>query len=405
MAKTGLAGQRVRLQLETWGRRGEALAYIDNRLVFVFGGIPGEEVIAEVIEERRRYVSARAVEVLTPSVHRVSPPCPYFGPCTGCQWQHLDYDYQLQLKRDMVAHTLQRVGGFDQPPVTDTIPSSQRYGYRNHARFTIGDEGALGFVNRESRRFIAIESCMLMHPDINRILGQLQSHCGETTQLSVRYGVNTGDFLIQPTLRSPEVTLPTGQKHYAESLRDRQFRVASPSFFQVNVPQLDLLVDLVREGLGLSGSELIVDAYAGVGTFALLLAPYAGRVIAIEESPAAAEDARANAQGVESVELLSGRTEEVLGQLTERPHGVILDPPRKGCHRATLEALNRLEPNRVVYVSCDPGTLARDLKVLCQGPFYLKEVQPIDMFPQTHHVESVATLCRRHNKGKREEAP
>ena len=392
MTKAGLVGQRVRLRLESWGRLGEAMAHIDGLQVFVFGGIPGEEVVAEVIQERRRYISARVVEVLDPSPHRVEPPCPYFGACTGCQWQHVDYDFQLHLKRDMVVDALERVGGFHQPPVADTIPSPDQYGYRNHARFTIGNGGSLGFVNRESRQFVPIDNCMLMDPGVNRILGELQGRCGETSQLSVRYGVNTGDFLVQPTLSTTEVALPTGQKHYTESLRDRSFRVASPSFFQVNIKQLDRLVDLVREGLQLSGSELIVDAYAGVGTFALLLMPYAGRIIAIEESPAAIEDARANASGVPGVEFVQGRTEDVLGQLEEKPHGVILDPPRKGCHRSALEALDRLKPQRVVYVSCDPATLARDLKVLCRAAFFLEEVRPVDMFPQTHHVECVAVL-------------
>ena len=395
MTKAGTSGQRVRLWLESWGKLGEALARIDDRLVFVFGGIPGEEVVAEIIAEHRRYTSARVVEVLVPSDQRVAAPCPYFGPCTGCQLQHVDYDYQLQLKRDVVADTLQKVGDFRQPPVADSIPSPKQYGYRNHARFTVGRNGDLGFVNRESRQFVAVDSCRLMHTGINNILSHLQTLCGETTQLSIRYGVNTGDFLIQPSLHSPDVALPTGQKHYSESLRDKCFRIASPSFFQVNLEQLDLLVDLVREGLALSGSELIVDAYAGVGTFAVLLAPYAGKVIAIEESPAAVTDGRANAKSVEAVEFVQGKTEEVLSQLIESPHGVILDPPRKGCHHATLEALNNLGPERVVYVSCDPGSLARDLKVLCNGAFCLESVQPVDMFPQTHHVESVATLRRR----------
>ena len=153
----------------------------------------------------------------------------------------------------------------------------------------------------------------------------------------------------------------------------------------------------MKEGLGLSGSELVVDAYAGVGTFAILLAPYAGRVIAIEESASAVRDAqenflRANLENAGTVQFLQGKTEEALGKIEERPDGVVLDPPRAGCHRNALEALVRLSPRRVVYVSCDPDTLARDLKILCQGPFRLEGVQPVDMFPQTHHVECIASL-------------
>ena len=392
MNRTGLVGQKLRLCPESWGRLGEATTVVNGHRVFVFGGIPGEEVVAEVFRERRGYVAARVVEVLKPSPHRIAAPCPYFGPCTGCQWQHVSYEAQLQIKRDIVVDALERVGGFEQPPVTAALPSLDRYGYRNHARFTIGKDGSLGFVNRESRQMVPVDSCMIMDPSVNRILGELQGHCAETSQLSVRCGVNTGDFLVQPTLKTAEVSVATGQKHYVEALRGRRFRVASPSFFQVNIRQLDRLVDLVKEELGLSGSELVVDAYAGVGTFALLLAPYARRVIAIEESPAAVEDALANANDAPGVEFIQGKTEQVLSELDERPQGLILDPPRKGCHPSALEALKRLKPQRVVYVSCDPATLARDLKSLCRETFFLEKVRPVDMFPQTHHVECIATL-------------
>ena len=395
MNRTGLVGQKLRLCPESWGRLGEATAVVNGHRVFVFGGIPGEEVVAEVFRERRGYVAARVVEVLKPSPHRIAAPCPYFGPCTGCQWQHVSYEAQLQIKRDIVVDALERVGGFDRPPVTAALPSLDRYGYRNHARFTIGKDGSLGFVNRESRQMVPVDSCMIMDPSVNRILGELQGHCAETSQLSVRCGVNTGDFLVQPTLKTAEVSVATGQKHYVEALRGRRFRVASPSFFQVNIRQLDRLVDLVKEELGLSGSELVVDAYAGVGTFALLLAPHARRVIAIEESPAAVEDALANANDAPGVEFIRGRTEQVLSELDERPQGLILDPPRKGCHPSALEALKRLKPQRVVYVSCDPATLARDLKSLCRETFFLEKVRPVDMFPQTHHVECIATLTLR----------
>ena len=395
MAKLGLVGQVVRLHVEEWGRLGEAVAFLDGQRIYVFGSMPGEEVLAEVTREYRRYASARVVEIITASPERVVVPCPFFGPCTGCQWQHINYRYQLQIKNDFVTDALVRIGGFRQPPVTKTIASPEQFGYRNHARFTVRDNGTLGFVNRESRKFVRIDNCMIMHEGVNNILGKLQGYCGETTQLSVRYGINTGDFLVQPSLSDSRIGMPTGQKHYTESLRGRKFRVASPSFFQVNLQQLDCLLGLVKQRLKLSGKEVVVDAYSGVGTFALLLAPYSRKIIAIEESPAAVEDAKANTENIAGVEFLTGRTEDVLGQLREIPHGVILDPPRKGCHPSVLAALNLLNPQRVVYVSCDPETLARDLKILCQGSFHLEEVQPIDMFPQTYHIESVATLRQR----------
>ncbi len=389
-------GRRLKLSLKGWGALGEALASHDGREVHVFGGIPGEEVMAEVIKERRDYLGALVVEVIGPSVHRTSPPCPYFGPCTGCQWQHVSYQHQLQMKRQIVADALSRVGNFREPPVLPTMASPQELGYRNHARFTVGRrKGELGFVNRVSRRFVFINECLLMHPFINDAVGQLQGRCAETSQLSIRYGVNSGDFLIQPSLKSPEVPLVSGQKHYEESLGGSRFKISASSFFQVNTRQAEAMVELVREGLELSGQELLVDAYAGVGTFAIMLAPFAGRVIAIEESSSAVKDAVINADGVENVQFIEGKTEDVLAGMPEQPHGVILDPPRAGCHRGVLEALGNLAPHKLVYVSCDPETLSRDLNILCLVGFRLERVQPIDMFPQTHHIECVATLSWR----------
>lgn len=393
--RTGLLGRKLRLRPDSWGRLGEATAEVEGHRVFVFGAIPGEEVLAEVFRERRRYVAARVLEVLEPSLYRVDPPCPYFGPCTGCQWQHVDYEAQLQYKYDAVIGALKRVGGFFNPPMKPIVASPDQFGYRNHARFTIGNDGSLGFVNRETRQHVTVDNCLLMDPGVNDVLRQLQGHCAETTQLSVRWGVNTGDYLVQPTLKEVDVPVDTGQKAYVETVLGRSFRIASPSFFQVNIRQLEAMVGLAKEGLKLSGNETLVDAYAGVGTFALLLAPYARRIIAIEDSPAAVDDAKANAEGLTNVEFLLGRTEQVLPELEASPDGVILDPSRKGCHPSALKALAELKPRRVVYVSCDPETLSRDLKILCKDVFFLESVTPVDMFPQTHHVECIAVLTLR----------
>ena len=374
---------------------GEAVAWYGGRQVQVLGGIPGEEVVVEVIRDRPDHLAAQVVEVLVASPHRTLPPCPYFGPCTGCQWQHVDYRHQLQIKREIVKGALGRVG-LGMVPVAPTLEAPEQYGYRNHARFTVGRrKGELGFVNRETRRFVPVQRCLLMHPWINDALAQLQGRCAETSQLSVRYGANTGDFLIQPSLANACVPVPSGQKSYRERLGGREFSVAASSFFQVNTGQAERVVELVKEGLQLSGKGLLVDAYAGVGVFAILLALWAGRVIAIEESTSAVRDGKANAQGLHNVEFLRGKTEEVLAGIEDRPWGVVLDPPRAGCQRAAMDALVRLKPRRVVYVSCDPDSLARDLKVLSEGPFALEGVQPVDMFPQTHHVECVATLSWR----------
>ena len=385
-------GELLTLTLDSWGRLGEAMAHHRGWDLFVFGGIPGERVVAEVLKVRRRYVAARVTQVLEPSPDRVEAPCQYFGDCTGCQWQHLAYPAQLAAKRDIVADALSRVGGLDNVEVSPTVPSPTQFQYRNHARFTVGAEGNLGFVNRETRQFVRIDSCMLMHSGINSLLAPLQGKSAQTTQLSIRAGEDTSDFLIQPLLFLPETGLATGQKHYLDSVDGKRFKVSSPSFFQVNIQQTSQLLQVVRDGLELDGSEVLLDAYTGVGTFAILLAPYVKKVLAVEESTAAVADARENAAGLDNVEFLLGKTEDVLQRLDQAPGVVVLDPPRAGCQPRALEMLSQLAPRRIAYVSCDAKTLARDLKILCQGPFSLNRVAPLDMFPQTHHVEVVAFL-------------
>ena len=388
-------GDHITLSLTSWGRLGEAMAQYQGWDVFVFGGIPGETVVAEILRIQRKYLAARVVELIQGSELRVEPPCPYYGDCTGCQWQHLDYSAQLTAKKSQVIDALERVGGLSHQPVAEVIPSPDQYGYRNHARFTVGPAGSLGFVNRETRRFVAIDRCMLMHQGINDLLTQLQGRCSETTQLAIRAGKNTGDYLVQPTLKNPAVPLLTGQTHYLESVGDQRFRVASPSFFQVNVEQAAQLVEVVRIALDLRGDEVLVDAYAGVGTLAILLAPHVASVIAIEESSAAVADAKENAAGLTNVEFWTGKTEEMLSRLAARPDAVVLDPPRAGCQPQALGSLLEIAPEKVAYVSCDPESLARDLKILVDGGYHLNQVQPLDMFPQTHHVECVAALTLR----------
>ena len=394
------AEEYAHLTLEEMGPLGDTLAHYEGGRINVSGGIPGEQVVGRVFRYRRRgkageQISAMVTEVLNPSPHRVAPPCPYFGPCSGCQWQHIDYGYQLSLKRAAVQTPIREFEELDDIPVSETVPSPQEFGYRNHARLTVRQGGSLGFNNRITRRFVRVDRCMLMSPWINEVLDRLQGRCGETTNLTVRHGTNTSEYLVQPTLKSEGVPLATGQTHYREELLGSVFRVASPSFFQVNTRQAERLAVLVRDRLELTGVETVVDAYAGVGTFAILLAPHARQVIAIEESDAAVRDAAVNAGGLENVELRLGKTEDVLSSLDSRPDAVVLDPPRVGCEPAALEAIVRLAPRRTTYVSCDPETLARDLRLLVKGGLRVERVEPVDMFPQTHHVECVATLTAR----------
>jgi 23S rRNA (uracil1939-C5)-methyltransferase len=394
----------ARLTLREMGPLGDTLAELDGESVNVFGGIPGEEVVCRIVRyrrKRRRYVSGFVTQVLKPSPHRVDPPCVYFGACTGCQWQHIDYPHQLTLKRDTVVRELGRYAELEHLTVSPTVSGPQLFGYRNHARFTVRRQGSLGFVNRITRRFVKVDECMLMAPWINETLRGLQGRCETTSQLSIRYGINTGEWLIQPAISPSEIPFESGQTHYREKLLDRTFRVASPSFFQVNTEQAERLVAMVGERMELAGNETLLDAYAGVGTFAVLLAPQVQRVIAIEESEAAVKDAAINTLGIDNLEFRQGRVEDVLAELDGEAHAVVLDPPRAGCHPAALEAVVRWAPRRVCYVSCDPETLARDLQVLVRGGLCVESVEPVDMFPHTHHVECVVTLSSAGNAAHR----
>ena len=385
----------ARLTLGEMGPLGDTLSELDGESINVFGGIPGEEVVCRIVRYRRKrkaYVSGLVVEVVEPSPYRVTAPCPYFGGCTGCQWQHIDYSYQLELKRAAVVRELRRYPSLEGIHVSPTVPSAGPYGYRNHARLTVRQGGSMGFVNRITRCFVKIDKCMLMAPWINGAMGELQGRCGATSQLSIRYGTNTGEWLIQPRISPKEIPLASGQSHYRERLLDRTFRIASPSFFQVNTDQAETVVSMVRERLALTGEESLVDAYAGVGTFAALLAPDVRRVIAIEESEAAVKDAAINTLGLENLEFRQGKTEAVLDSLGGAVDVVILDPPRVGCEPEVLEAAARWAPRTLCYVSCDPESLARDLDILVEHGLRVDHVEPVDMFPQTHHVECVATL-------------
>ena len=385
------------LRLLSMGDFGDTVADFEDAPIQVFGGIVGEVVKARIYRYQRRgknKINAIVSEVIEASPHRVNNPCPYFGPCSGCQWQHVSYDYQLELKRDMVRLFFADYASLSDVQVSKTNPAPENFNYRNHARFTVRFGGQLGFSNRITRRFVRVDECMLMDSKINSFLSQLQDNSSETTNLSIRVGANTDDYLIQPELSGPDIDFETGQKWYVENMLNREFRVASPSFFQVNTKQAEFMINLVGDKLGLNGDEILVDAYAGVGVFASLLSDRVRKVIAVEESQAAVKDALFGLNDLHNVHYIQGKTEEILEELEEKIDVIILDPPRTGCHPQAIASVLSAKPNKIAYVSCDPPSLARDLDMLVQGGYQIDSVDPIDMFPQTYHTECVAILSR-----------
>jgi 23S rRNA (uracil1939-C5)-methyltransferase len=331
------------------------------------------------------------LRVLRPAPERAAPLCPYFGLCGGCQWQHMPYEQQLLWKRAAVVESLAAVSLGD-TTVLPTLAAPEPYGYRNHGRFSLGRRyGEAGFTTYYSHRFMRVDRCPIMHPRIEAILAAAQRRV-RGHQLAVRIGIKTGDLLINGLDEAGDLPFPSGQKALEEEIAGRRYRISAAAFFQVNTLQAERLVATVQAALALGRDETLLDLYCGVGTFGLALAPRVRRVVGVEESVAALKDARYNARDLDNVEFLVGRAEEVLAGLHEQVDAAIVDPPRSGCRPEALSALVRLAPRKLAYVSCDPASLARDLRVLVDGGFTLRSAQPLDMFPQTYHVETVALL-------------
>lgn len=387
-------GDTLRIRFDAIAPRGDAIAHTDTKPIYASGVIPGEEAVVTIRKIRRNWIAVDVVEITSLSEHRVEPRCPLFGTCSGCQLQHIAYSRQLELKRDMVRAQLRIFGGFEDAPVEPVIGAADPWHYRNHARFTVRD-GRLGYIRRFRKQWFEVPHCYIMDETINRTLESLSGRLAGATQCNIRTGHDEGELMVHPklSLETPQ----SGQTHLFETLHGHRFRVSAAAFFQVHRAQAERLVDVLREFVGNDPNATIVDAYAGVGTFAALLANRVARVIAIEESGSAVEDARVNLSGLTNVELRLGRSEELLGTLEGPIDAVILDPPRSGCRPAAIAAVRRFAPARVAYVSCDPASLGRDLRDLCEGGvFDLERITPVDMFPHTHHVECVALLRRKH---------
>ncbi len=379
------------------GARGDGIAEPEGEPpVFTFGVIPGERARVRVRARKRNWVATDLLDVETPSPHRVTPRCPLFGTCSGCQLQHVAYPHQVTLKKRMVQRELALEPLLRDVPVRDVIAAKNPWNYRNHARFTVRN-GELGFIRHYKRQFLKVPHCDLMDPRINDMLRTLQGRLTGQTQCNMRVGAGPEDAIVQPNLSAYDVPFASGQTHLVEQLGTRRFRVSAPAFFQVNRAQAEQLGAVVVEQAAPTPDAVVVDAYAGVGTFAAQLATHAAKVLAIEESGPATEDARQNLADLPNVQVHTGNSEELLAGLEGPITSVILDPPRSGCRESALQAVQRLRPSRVVYVSCAPSTLARDLAQMCgpEGAFDCVQIQPVDMFPHTHHVECVATLVLR----------
>jgi 23S rRNA (uracil1939-C5)-methyltransferase len=391
---------------------GEAIARHEGKAIFVPLAMPGDEAEIEIVEDRGRFARGRLVELIRPAPERVIPRCKHFGVCGGCHWQHVDYAQQLTYKTQIVGEQLQRIGGLRDPLVHPTIGPDEPWHYRNHTQFHLTRDGRLGYMALRSHDVIPIEECHILEPPVEQLWRELDVELPDLDEVALRAGVHTGEQMVVFQLKSDEapqaeIDLPvnavaaladgsehvlSGDPYFHERLNGHVYQVSATSFFQVNTRMAERLVTLVVETSQFTVSTRVLDAYCGVGTFALALAPHVARVVGIEYAPDAVRDARVNAQAFANVEMLEGTVEAVLPGLREQFDVVVLDPPREGCAPAVSNAIVARGIPRVVYVSCDPSTLARDVKRLSAAGYQFVDAQPLDMFPQTFHIETVATL-------------
>ncbi len=436
---------------------GDAVGRYEGRVLFVPGGIPGERVRVDIVEERRGHARATLLEILRPAPERVEPRYPLLTEC-GCQWQHIAYPAQLTWKAHIVRQLLVRIGKQPDAVVHPTIgmPSgTSPWQYRNIALFSIGPEGEVGFKLTESHEVQDLEECPLLHPALDmvyqRVRGKLIKYFGDSLSemiqgFTIRGAIGAVNNNTSATVKAVPTLLSlharpgsmieapqqlahelitiapgivgvivervggrygrvvAGQEFLTDAVLGRRFRVSADSFFQVNLVQTAAIIEKAMQMLEPQRNEIALDGYSGVGLFSAFLANRAARVIAIESQPSAVMDARANAtlNNQNNITTLEGTLERVLSQLhyrRERIDVALVDPPRAGCHPKALQALQVLAPRHICYVSCDPSTLARDIATLCSGGRYrLVAAQPVDMFPQTYHIECVALLARTNNR-------
>jgi 23S rRNA (uracil1939-C5)-methyltransferase len=448
-------GESLSLSIEDLAFGGEGVGRADGYVIFVPGGIPGDRVRVRLDQARSRFGRGVIESIEQPSPDRVEAPCPYFGRCGGCRLQHVAYPAQLAWKAKQVADVLERLGGVTGFELRPIIGAPEIYGYRNKMEFTVTrgahvhDQVVVGL--HEANRYdsvLDVDRCLLQSDAMNALLDETrrffveqrlsiydqESGEGLLRFLMLREGRRTGEVMVNVVTAAPAVSelapLPDrlrsrtpetssvvmnvnpkkasvaagveehllgGRDHVREQLGGLTFQISANSFFQTNTVQAERLFAVVLEAAELGGGETVFDLYAGTGAISLLLARRCHRVYGIEVAQAAVDDAGRNAaaNGIDNCVFLAGEVRFVLPSLIAQgvsAEVVVADPPRAGFHPKALHALVRLGPSRIVYVSCNPATLARDLGELVQSGYRLRWVQPVDMFPHTPHIEAVARL-------------
>ena len=444
----------VTLEIEDCGIDGEGIGKADGFTVFVKDAVIGDTVTAKIIKAKKNYGYGRLMEVLKPSPYRVEPKCEFARQCGGCQLQALSYDQQLVFKTNKVKGHLERIGGFTDIPMEPIIGMDELFHYRNKAQFPVGrnKEGKIvtGFYAGRTHNIIENRDCALGVAENKEVLDRVISHMekyeiepyneatgkGLVRHVLIRYGYFTKEVMVclilngnkipkeeqlvkslceipgmtsitinvnkkhSNVILGEEIRLLWGREYITDRIGDISYQISPLSFYQVNPMQTQKLYAKALEYADLHGEETVWDLYCGIGTISLFLAQKAKFVRGVEIVPAAIENAKENAKlnGLENTEFFVGKAEEVLPREYKK-NGVyadviVVDPPRKGCDETLLETMVEMNPERIVYVSCDSATLARDLKYLCERGYELRKVCPVDQFGMTVHVETVVLLSQ-----------
>ncbi len=411
-----MADETFELDLIAMAHGGRAMGRHKGRVVFVPYAIPGERIEARITGRSGGVTFAEGRRLLAASADRVWPQCPHFGPgrCGQCHWQHIDYAAQLLLKQDVLADQLARIGGFDEAQVLPTIPAPATQGYSWQLAMRVDRQGQPGLASDVPGRVVLPEECHVAHPELLELLGALDLQITGLREMQLLRG-HGGDLMLLLTMKddqAPELhsDLPAsvnmllaggepvnliGASHLLRDVAGHSFRVTAGSSFRAHDAMLPQLAALVRELLAPAPGEHVLDLYAGVGCFSAFLAADAGLVTLVESFPPAVTDAESNLAACDNIDLIEGRVEEVLPELETPPDAAVLDPPREGLSTEAIEALVKTELRRLVYVSGDAATLARDAKRLCARGWQLRQVQPLDLEPLTWRINAVALLERR----------
>lgn len=413
----------LELTLDGVAQGGEAVGRWHDRVVFASGGIPGERVVVRLRERREAYARGDVIDVLLASPDRVAPRLPG---ASHAPWQHIAFEAQQRLRRQILADQLAKFAGVAPGVVEETAPASKPWEYRNNARLHC-DGRRVGYHEADTRSIYEIDYDPLLHPVLNEALAALRSalagepddappldvtlrvseahgYCiaalrgrGDRRALAVRWRARCPALAgVVFTVPPPHTLPPLGADTLAEELMDLTFLLRPTTFFQVNVAAATTLLTLIRAGLDDEARGRLLDLYCGAGAFTLPLARHAIEAVGVEEYAGAVADAErsAVANHISNVRFIIGSAETAFTALEGQFDAVVLDPPRRGCHPRVLQALLDRAPRRIVYVSCHPATLARDLKTLIAGGYAVVRVTPVDLFPQTPHVESVVALKR-----------